>query len=338
MTVSLDKDLLATMTPEELAEIEGADDVERASLAATGAQKDPVHAGGNLDEPALPADEDAAAEGEAEPAAAAAPAAEPQAEAAEPEQPEPVAAAPAAPEPPAVAQVDETLPPVYSYQLPADYEERVAAAKTAREALLDRFEAGEVTREELRAEQARLDEEQRALDGMRIRADTAADMQRQAQETIKERAVASLFDNAAKAENGAIDYRKDEARRRDLDLFVRALAADDANADKPLTWFLNEAHRRVRVLHGDAAPAPTPAAPAPAARVDPKKAAVEKRRAPIPAEVADLSAVPGGGDPSDVGGEFADIMDLDGDAFEDAIARMAKTEPARFARFQAQKQ
>ena len=48
--------------------------------------------------------------------------------------------------------------------------------------------------------------------------------------------------------------------------------------------------------------------------------------------------MPSSVDASDVGGEFADVMELEGMAFEDAIARMAKTQPERFARFQSQTQ
>lgn len=367
MTVSLDKDLLETMTPEERAEIEGAEDSERASLAATGAEKDPQHTAGNVAAPDKPGDEDdedddddADAEGTAAAAAdapaegaAAAPAPAPAADASTPAEgdqaaaaaPAPAPTAPAASDAQATPSADDPLPlgaarapaPVYTYELPADFDERMAGVRTAQETLLDRFESGELTREELRTEQENLAEQRRELDSMRNRAEVAADMNQQAQANARDQLVGALFDAAAKPEHGGIDYRKDKAKLDDLDLFVKRLAADDANADKPLEWFLNEAHKRVRVLHGVApAPAPVPA-PAPAATktaAQIKAEAAAARKPNIPNDV-DLSALPGGSDASDVDGEFSDIYALEGDAYEDAIAKMARTQPERFARFQS---
>jgi len=350
-TVNLDADLLNTMTPEERAEIEGADDAERASLLAAGAEKDPVH-GADKDIPgdrtpdeiaADDKDEDESAGSATPEAADAAPAeaapAEGAAQAAEAAPAVDGAAAESAPEAAEPAPVGATpaLRPSYTYELPADFEERAADVRTQRESLLDRYDAGELTREELRSEQAKLDDQARELDSMRNRADIARDMREQTLQHRKQAAIDTLFDNAAKPEFGGVDYRSDQGKFRDLDAFVKVLAADDANAEKPLEWFLNEAHRRVRALHGIAqAPAPAaPAAPANATPAQAKAAAAAKRRPEIPQGV-DLSAVPGGGDASDVGGEFADVMDLEGEAYEDAIAAMAKSQPQRFARFMAQ--
>lgn len=360
-TVNLDAALLDTLTPEERAEIEGADDAERASLTAVGAEKDPRHTAAagaadddDKDDDTEDGDDDKDEAGdddkgddaaEAAPAAAPAPAATENAAAAADD----TAAAPAAAPAPAAEAADEGGPvppnvyraaPTYSYQLPEDFEERTASVRTAREALLDRYDGGELTREELRAEQAKLDEQARELASMQNRADVARDMQEQAMQAAKQTAVDLLVTNAAKAEHGGIDYRQDERKFKDLDTFVKMLASDDANNGRPFEWFLNEAHKRVRVLHGlggSTAPAPAPApAPAAAPAVDPKKAkadAAARRRTEVP-EAADLSAVPGGTDPSDVGGEFADVLELEGEAFEDAIATMARKDPARFARFQ----
>lgn len=358
MTVSLDQDLLNTLTPEELAEIDGADEAERASLLAVGAQKDVRHTAGEVEavEPPVKGADAEEAEGEAgevdapaEPADAAAADAAPSAGAtpAEAAPASPEAAAPAAESDDGPVPLDAGAPAVpvfYRYELPADFEQRLNETKVAQDALLDRFEAGEITREELRTEQARLDAQRRELDSMQNRADVARDMAEQAMQATRQSAIDALFAGAAKPEHGGIDYRTDQAKFRDLDMFVKALgqeaqAPDSPNHTKPLTWFLNEAHRRVLALHGmAAAPAPAPAPTAAAPAVDPKKAALAKRRPALPTESMDLSAVPGGGDPSDVGGEFADIMDLDGDAFEAAIERMAKTQPDRWARFQRQQQ
>ena len=390
MNVSLDQDLLNTMTPEERAEIEGSDDAERASLAAAGAAKDPRHTGGDIANEKPGENDDGGQAGEAagggeggksgEAAAAEGTAA---AAAGEGSQAEGAAAAgasdaggaaagagaadeaaaaaaagqaAAAPAPAPAQAADDPVPagsvrpppPAYQFELPADFEERMATVKEAQGSLLDRFEAGDITKEEMRKEQDRLADERHELDSMRSRAEMAEDMRRQSGEVYRQQAIGALMDAAAKPEHGGIDYRKDAAKLADLDTFVRTLAANEANADKPLEWFLNEAHRRVRVLHGVAQPAPAPA-PAPAEAggakpaaaaapaADPLKAAADKRRQDIPNDV-DLSSLPGGADASDTDGEFGDIMALEGDAFEDAIAKMARNQPERWARFQAQRQ
>lgn len=350
-TVSLDQDILNTMTDEERAAIEESSDEEIASLKATGAEKDPAHAGSLADVTdeddddaddaagAAAADEGAAAAQAAE-AAAAATAAAPGAEGAAAAPAGEAAAAVAAP---AVAAAPAPAPqapaPTYRYELPADFDERMAAMRTANTDALDKFEAGEFTREQLVAEQDRIATERRELESMQTRADVARDMQKQANDQYRDQAVNRLFADAAKPEGGGVDYRKDAGKFRDLDSFLKALAADEANADKPLDWFLDEAHRRVKALHGigaAGAPAPTPAA---AAKTPEQiKAEAAAARKPDLGGAKDLSQVPGGQGNDDVGGEFEDIMSLDGDAFEAAIARMAKSQPERWARFQAQQQ
>lgn len=332
-TVSLDQELLSTLTDEERAAIEDASDEEIASLKAVGAEKDPVHTtNASLADADDPDDEDKDDDQAADTAAAAEEGAAPAVE---------TLAAEAVAAEPAPAQAAATTAPAasYHYELPADFDERKSAIRTANAEALDKFEAGEMTREELLTEQERIAEERRSLDAMQTRADIARDMQAQQAEQRRQQAVEGLFNEAAKPEAGGIDYRKDATKFRDLDTFVKALAADESNADKPLNWFLDEAHRRVKVLHGIGdAPKPTPTTPKTPAQI--KAEAVAARKPDLGAPNADLSQVPGGqGDGGeDVGGEFADIMSLEGDAFESAIARMAKTQPDRWARFQAQQQ
>jgi hypothetical protein len=328
---------MATMTAEEREAINGADPDEIASLAAVGAEKDPVHntpAGaaaedGPEDDEKDEGDDDEGDEGSMPDVEAAAPAAA----ASEPAAAEPVAevapAASAAVEPVAVA------PASFQYELPTDFEDRKAAIRTANSAALEKYDAGELTKEELLTEQERIADERRQLDAMQTKAEIAQQMQQQSAEAVRMSAVNRLFEDAAKPEGGAVDYRTDAAKMRDLDTFVKALAADEANASKPLGWFLDEAHRRVKVLHNIGAPtAAAPAAPAKTpAQV--KAEAVAARKPDLAGSTPDLSQVPGGSDSSDVGGEFQDIDNLDGMEFEAALAKMAKTQPERFARYSA---
>lgn len=330
---SLDNDLLSTLSPEERAAIADADPDEIAALKN-------VAGADAVDEPDDDKDDDGGEDADAVDAPAkAAGAAEPTpaktAEAAAPAE-----LAPAAAQAPSFAAQAQPTPMAFAYELPADFDERLAANSAATSALFERLKTGEITIEDLQAEQKALNDEQRQLDSMRIQRDISIQSQQQLMQAQRQMAVARLFDAAKEPSAGGIDYRADPAKARDLDQFVRLLAGDPAHEDKPLDWFLTEGHRRVRVLHGDAAAAPT-VAPAKAAAVDPVKAkadAVARRRQDMNDLPKSLSQVPGGDGPGDVGGEFDDIMQLEGEAFERAIEGLAKTNPARYAKFQTQQQ
>jgi hypothetical protein len=62
------------------------------------------------------------------------------------------------------------------------------------------------------------------------------------------------------------------------------------------------------------------------------KAGTQRRTPPVDAVPATLANVPGGDGPGDVEGEFADVLALDGMAYEAAIARMTPTQRERFLR------
>jgi hypothetical protein len=125
----------------------------------------------------------------------------------------------------------------------------------------------------------------------------------------------------AKAEG--IDYRKDTKKQKDLDIFVKVLAGEDENADKPMAWFLSTAHSMVKAKHGIATVAPTTPA------VDPNKPV--KRAAPKDLIPSTLAMVPGSDGPGDVGeDEFADVDRLEGLELERAIAKMSDDQRKRY--------
>lgn len=330
---TLDAHLLDLMEPEERAALLDADPAEIEALKqVAGTQSDPAEGD----------DDDDGAAGKAPPVdgAAAAPASAPAPAAAD--HPAAAAAAAAAPAPasaeaaPAHAATPQPAPPppAYQFELPADHAERVEANKAAQLALYDRYKDGEMSVEELQAEQRKLDDERDELRSLQVRADVAADMQRQSADAVRLAAVNSLFERTA----SVIDYRKDEAARAQLDRAVKLLASDEANENQPLQWFLDEGHRMVQALRGVAA-SPAPAAASPASSAAAVAAAAAARRPDVAAAAAaSVAHVPGGSGPGDVGSEFDDIMSLDGEAFEDAIASMARTNPSRFARFQSERQ
>lgn len=344
VTDTMDQDLVNTMTPEELAAINDPDAGAGALAAiAAGADDGPDDGGDDDDDaPADPALADAA------PAPAPAQAAAPAVPA------EPAAAAVAAPAPgadgavldaaAAPAPAGEPLPevggaapaPVYDFQLPGDFAQRQEALKTATAELRERRKQGDVSNEEYDAEIDRLGDERRELDRLQTRADVATDMQRQHEVTQRTTVANSVMESASKA---GLDYTADEEKFAELRATMDALQRIESHRAKGFEHVIREADRRVRLAHGigTTAPAPTPAAPVPAKTAAEIKAEANKARAPdLSAAPVTLAQVPGGDGPGDVGGEFEDVMSLEGEAYEDAIANLAKN-PQRFARFQAAK-
>lgn len=287
---AIDKDILDTMTDEEreiLNSKEWKDDQEQA------AKRPDLHEG---DEGVEETDDDDDADDEPAEVVetpAAAPAAVVDAPAAEVEEESPVV---------------ETRKAVYRAELPADYEAKVQALADEDADLAAKFKTGEIDFDEFRALSTELNNKRHDLSMAKVKAEIAAEMGEQTAESTWQETIDSFMSKALKDEQ--IDYRKDKPKEKDLDLFVKALAADEDNADKPMAWFLTEAHRMVRAKHGIQAPAASkpgkPTRPAPVAQV-PKT----------------LAGVPGTDGPGDLGGdEFQDLDRLEGLELEDAVAKL----------------
>ena len=308
----IDADTLATLTPEEIAAIR--DEPSADELAALQAIAD----GANDDE-----DDDGADDAAAAPAAAPSPA---PAVAPAPAEPAPAPAAAAAEPAPAPAA---EFKPQYVAELPDDFEDRKAANANAEAEAYAKFEAGDLDAAGLRAELTAAANERTTLDRLQTKYEIAQEQREQNTTQTWQNTVNGFVANVAK--NEGIDYNKDPARAADLDTFVKALANNDANSDKPMSWFLTEAHKRVKALHGDA-PAPTPA-PAPAPTTAQAVAAAAAARKPdASAAPKTLAQVPGGDGPGDIAGEFAGLDNLEGDALEDAIARMSPAMREKYSR------
>ncbi len=321
MPPELDADMLATLTPEERAAIEddkpSAEELAAMQRIAAGAPED--------DE----VDDDADTSGtgtNAEPvegkgtsnfSTEATPAANPPAA-------DPAPAAVAVVEDPAIPP--STVTPTYESKLPTDYDEKVKTLADQEAALKAKFKTGEIDFDEFDAQRGELQAQREELTVARAKAEISQEMTQQTAQNQWKTTVDRFVASAAK-EEGGIDYRKDMAKQADLDQFVRVLAARDENADKPMDWFLTEAHRRVKALHG-VATAPEPKAdPAAAA-----KAANDARKPPVGAAPVTLAQVPGGDGPGDVAGEFADLDSLDGEALDDAIKKLSPAQREKYAR------
>jgi hypothetical protein len=312
---TLDADALATLTPEEREAIES-NDMTPEELAAMQRiagdddDDDDDDDDGASSEAAPVEGKGAAAEAAEAPQATDAPSA--QADAADATAPAP-------------ARQSTTR---YEAPLPADYDTKVQELAEREAELKRKFRSGEMEFDDFETQRAELLTERESLTIARTKAEISQEMTAQSAQQAWQNTVESFMDKAAK--DGTIDYRKDGEKLEDLDQFVKTLAAKATNADKPMEWFLQEAHRRVQALHGMTTPAPT-AAPAPAAAANAKPAAT-RRTPPVDAVPPTLANVPGGDGPGDVDGEFSDVLSLDGMEYETAIARMSAAQRERFLR------
>lgn len=328
----IDPAMLATLTPEEQEAFKAdTDDVEALRALAAGAADDD---GGEED------DDDGNGDADTDPAAAAA--AEAAATAAAPAPAPATAAAPAAAAPAPAANdddSDEFAPPpapVYVAPMPEKYDERMAAFASDSAKINKQFADGEIDEAKRDAELTRIQSERDELLIAKGQALTAQNHTNQAAAQTWKATVANFMAYAAKEEG--VDYRKDPVRAKHLDSFIKVLANDDANEGKSMSWFLKQAHKSVNALMGapakagpSPAPAATPAAPAAStAPADKKAAAVAARKPKVEAAATSLAHVPGGEGAGAVGGEFADIDALDGEAFEAAIAKMSPAQREKF--------
>jgi hypothetical protein len=326
MPPELDADMLATLTPEERAAIEddqpSAEELAAMQRIAAGAPADDDEDEGDGDDDgdsaraaALPVEGKGAAE---TPAAVVAPAATPAAAS-------PASAAADSPDDGGAGT--GTAAVAYAAQLPSDYDEKVNSLAAADADLKAKFKTGEIDFDEFEVQRGGLQQQREELTLARAKAEISQEMTQQTAQNQWKTTV-ERFVSAAAKEDGGIDYRKDTDKQADLDQFVKVLANRTENADKPMDWFLTEAHKRVMALHG-MAPAPVAAKLSPAEAI---KAANAARRPPIGAAPATLAQVPGGDGPGDVAGEFADIDALDGEALEGAIAKMTPAQREKWAR------
>lgn len=321
MPPELDAEMLATLTPEERAAIEddkpSAEELAAMERIAAGAPND---------------DDDEDDDGDGDAGAAASVSAAPVEGKGAADAPAAAAAATETPATAAAAQADDgavatsTTVPTYEAKLPSDYDDQVKALATEESDLKAKFKTGEIDFDEFEVQRAELLTKREELTLARAKAEISQEMTQQTAQAQWQNTINRSMVEFAKPENGGIDYRKDAEKAADLDQFVKVLANREENADKPMDWFLTEAHKRVKALHGLATAAP---------KVDPAeaiKAANAARKPPVGSAPATLAQVPGGDGPGDVAGEFADIDALEGEALEAAIAKLSPVQREKWAR------
>lgn len=213
---------------------------------------------------------------------------------------------------------EDVAPVAYQAQLPGDFDDRVKALDETEAELERKFETGEIEAPEYVREMRRVSSERGELDRARVKAEVAAEMSQQAAINQWQRQVAKFMREAKKVDG--IDYRNDEALGVELDTMVKALANNPAHSDKPSGWFLQQAHKAVKAMHG--------IADKPAHAVKNNKQA--SRKPPIDKAPKTLAQVPGGDGPGDVGDEFSNLDNLEGDEFESALARLTPAQRERY--------
>lgn len=221
---------------------------------------------------------------------------------------------------------DDAPPPFkphYKVEIPADLDEQLATLATKEAELAEQMKAGEIDMTEFLAQQRTVAKEIAKLESTRERAATFEELNAQAATQEWNWTVAQFLRKVKK--NEGIDYTPDSAMGNDFDTFVKAIAARPENADKDFAFFLTEAHKRVKALHGiavaDSKPEPKP-------KPGDKPAARKPGVKNLP---AGLAHVPGGDGPGDVGDdEYAALDKLEGLEYETALAAMPKAARERY--------
>lgn len=304
MSVEMDDYDRSLLTPEELAAIE--EDVspeEIESLKGIAGEDDDDEEGGEAEAAAAkPVTEPV--EQSPDPAAAAAKAEQ------EPEQEEPVAK----------RETPEPFRPQYQADLPADYDDKLASLRSQSKELAKQLHEGTIGVEDYADKLEDITSQRESLLTLRTRAEMSQDMGKQTAEQ-EWRYVVARF-NAEVAATDGIDYTKDVAKLRDMDMFLKALATDEANENRPSEWFLAEAHKRVKIMHSvTTTQAPTAAE---------KLKAPAGRKPPTDKLPPTLAHVAGSDGPGDISDEFSGLDRLDGIELESAIAKMTPAQRNRY--------
>jgi len=291
MGIELDKDIASTMTDEELEAINADASPDELIVMRQQAEADKLD-----DEDGD--EEEGASESEAESEA------------------KPVIPA-AKPDDEAPDEKIQDFKPSYQATLPADFDDQVKAVDDDFKALAKEFKDGNLETDDYDARLADLNQRRRDLDRQQIKAELLGDINAQNEQQSR----AWTADQFAAKVKSEIDYQKDTAKVADFVAFSSRIESDPANAGKPFEWVLQEAHKRVCLLHG----IQNVAAPTPQKTI--KEAKEGRKPPPVPQTLAN---VPGADGPGDIASEFVDLDGLEGLDFETAIAKMTPAQRERY--------
>lgn len=203
---------------------------------------------------------------------------------------------------------------VYRADMPNDLADQIAKLNEDETSLADKYEKGEIDFAEFRAQSSAINDRRLEISTARIKAEISAEMTKQTAEQEWQHTIDVFM---ARAKREGIDYAANAAMQKDLDVFVKALANDDANADKSMSWFLEEAHTYAQAKHGMLKSPPTAANP------------TATRKPNLKAIPPSLSSVPNG-QTELIGDEFASLDGLVGEELEDAYRRLTPSQKAKY--------
>lgn len=218
-----------------------------------------------------------------------------------------------------IEEVEEETGPVYKASVPDDLNEKLKDLENRADDLAKKLKDGEIEIDDFIAQTRKISDERAELEALRVEARLTEQINRQNAEYQWQRTVKSFL-REVKAKEG-IDYLSDQDKASKLDAFVKALASEPTNADKPMRWFLEQAHKAAKAVLGIQDREP----PAKAQKEQPAN-----RRAPVKEIPKTLAHVPGGDGPGDVADEFAELDKLTGEAYEAALARLTPAQRERY--------
>lgn len=187
--------------------------------------------------------------------------------------------------------------PLFVAQVPENVDAKLAEITTQKGALLDQFDNGDITAKEYQLQLDALSKQERQIERLIDRAETAAEMEKQRLQNDW-----NATCNAFVASNPI--YKSNERLYKALDAEVRDLATKPETASWSGQKFLDEAHKNLKAAFGfqDGTPAP-----------DPKRKAPPQRELP-----PNLAKVPA-----------ADVEDTNGGRFA-VLDRLANTDPVAY--------
>jgi len=140
----------------------------------------------------------------------------------------------------------------FKAELPEDHAQKMESISNDLIAIGRSFQDGDLTWDEYQHKLRETTAVREALVEESILSKISERMKVQAEADKAANATASWESTVGKfidAKPDGVDYKGDEAKNRDLNVYVKALASDTDNADKDFDWFLKEAHALVKAKH-----------------------------------------------------------------------------------------
>ena len=207
---------------------------------------------------------------------------------------------------------------IYQAEITPEHKEQLTAVEGELSGLHRKFEDGDLEWEEYQTQLNDAIGRRDILSRQVLKAEISAEISQQSAKQAWDDTVSTFM---SKAQSG-IDYSQDEAKRNDLDMFIKLLGNDPSNAEKTYDWFLDTAHTAVMAKHGV-----VPSAAKQDQRQVEKTAPDEQVKKP---PFNSLSDIPGGSPPA------KNEMEQLGDLSTAAIANKFLKDPAAIDKYLAQ--